>query len=119
MLNIILGSRILLPLSSLSYAVYLVHLIAIAFTYMLEPFPMAFHSKWPLFGHCVVQLVLSYLIGWFFKPGVCLSIQFLAGRVALVSELPVLNIERILKQWKRDVVKSVQDEEREKKQQTM
>jgi hypothetical protein len=31
-------------------------------------------------------------------------LQILAGRVALVAELPVLNIERILKQWKRQKV---------------
>ncbi|KAI6171575.1 Nose resistant to fluoxetine protein 6 [Aphelenchoides bicaudatus] len=85
-LNSVLGSRLLLPLSSLSYSVYLVHLIAIAFTYMWEPFPMWFTSKWPLFGHCLIQLFISYLM---------------AGRVTLVAELPVLHIERILKQWAR------------------
>jgi peptidoglycan/LPS O-acetylase OafA/YrhL len=67
LMNTILGSRILLPLSSLSYSVYLVHLIAIAFTYLLEPFPMIYTSKWPIFGHCVVQLIVSYLMGRFFK----------------------------------------------------
>jgi peptidoglycan/LPS O-acetylase OafA/YrhL len=64
-LNTFLGSRILLPFSSLSYTVYLVHLIAVAFTYMLEPFPMWFGTKWPIFGHCLIQLAISYFMGWF------------------------------------------------------
>lgn len=62
-LNTILSFSLLLPLSILSYSVYLIHMIPVVFTYLLAPFPMQFTSKWQIFGHCAVQLGISYCFG--------------------------------------------------------
>lgn len=61
--------------------VYLVHMVLVVFTYLLVPFPIIYTTKWPIFGHCLVQLILSYLFGI-----IC----------ALLAELPALNLERII-----------------------
>ncbi|KAI6217047.1 Acyltransferase 3 domain-containing protein [Aphelenchoides fujianensis] len=80
-INWCLSMRVLLPLSSLSYSVYLIHFIPITFTYLLEDFPIVYTSQWPLFAHCVVQIIISYAMG---------------ARTALVAEIPAMNIERVL-----------------------
>uniref|UniRef100_A0A9J2P0Z0 Acyltransferase 3 domain-containing protein n=2 Tax=Ascaris TaxID=6251 RepID=A0A9J2P0Z0_ASCLU len=84
--NSILSMKPLLPLSSLCYSVYLVHMVLVVFTYLLVPFPMVYHNKLPIFGHCLAQLALSYVFGTF---------------CAMLSELPALNLERILFQGER------------------
>ncbi|VDK50888.1 unnamed protein product [Anisakis simplex] len=80
-INTILSMKILLPFSSLSYSAYLIHLVLVVLVYLYVPFPMVYHSKIPLFGYCLLQLALSYLFGC-----VC----------AMLSELPALNLERII-----------------------
>ncbi|VDD89281.1 unnamed protein product [Enterobius vermicularis] len=80
-INTILSMKVLLPLSSLCYSVYLFHMIPVVFTYLLVPFPIIYTSKWPIFLHCLAQLVLSYFFGI-----MC----------AMISELPALNLERIV-----------------------
>lgn len=80
-LNAILSFSLLLPLSILSYSVYLIHMIPVVFTYLLAPFPMQFTSKWRIFGHCTIQLAISYCFGV-----LC----------TMIAEMPALNIERIL-----------------------
>lgn len=56
-------------------------MIPVVFTYLLVPFPIIYTSKWPIFLHCLAQLVLSYFFGI-----MC----------AMISELPALNLERIV-----------------------
>lgn len=56
-------------------------MVLVVFTYLLVPFPMVYTTKWPIFGHCIVQLTLSYFFGI-----IC----------ALLAELPALNLERII-----------------------
>uniref|UniRef100_A0A0M3I004 Acyl_transf_3 domain-containing protein n=1 Tax=Ascaris lumbricoides TaxID=6252 RepID=A0A0M3I004_ASCLU len=89
-INYVLSMKLLLPLSTLCYsvlvygfgaAVYLVHVIFVVFTFLLAPFPITYTSKWPIFGHCIVQLLLSYFFGT-----LC----------ALIAELPALNLECII-----------------------
>jgi len=80
-INAILSARFLIPLSNLCYSVYLFHMLPVVFTYLLDTFPMVYRSLWPLFGHVLAQLVMSYFFGL-----IC----------ALFAELPALNIERIL-----------------------
>lgn len=80
-INTVLSHRWLLPLSTLSYSVYLFHMIPVVFTYLLAPFPMIFKWKLRMFAHCVIQLAISYFFGV-----IC----------TMVAELPALNIERIL-----------------------
>ncbi|KAI1727860.1 acyltransferase family domain-containing protein [Ditylenchus destructor] len=80
-LNVLLSWSPLLPLSILSYSVYLIHMIPVVFTYILAPFPMYFTTKWHILAHCVIQLAISYCFGI-----LC----------TFVAELPALNIERIL-----------------------
>uniref|UniRef100_A0A915DY07 Acyltransferase 3 domain-containing protein n=1 Tax=Ditylenchus dipsaci TaxID=166011 RepID=A0A915DY07_9BILA len=80
-LNVILSLPPLLPLSILSYSVYLIHMVPVVFTYILAPFPMYFRTKWTMLGHCVIQLAISYCFGM-----LC----------TMLAELPALNIERIL-----------------------
>uniref|UniRef100_A0AC34RBQ3 Acyltransferase 3 domain-containing protein n=1 Tax=Panagrolaimus sp. JU765 TaxID=591449 RepID=A0AC34RBQ3_9BILA len=79
--NTVLSHRFLLPLSTLSYSVYLFHMIPVVFTYLLAPFPMIFSTKWRMILHCFLQLCISYFFGI-----IC----------TMVAELPALNIERIL-----------------------
>lgn len=55
--------RVLIPLSSLSYSAYLIHMIPVVFTYLIQPFPMIYTTKWTLFVHCLVQLGISYAFG--------------------------------------------------------
>ncbi|KAI6236118.1 Acyltransferase 3 domain-containing protein [Aphelenchoides besseyi] len=81
LINRVLSAWILLPLSSLSYSVYLIHMVPITFTFLLEDFPIVYTSKWPILLHCLVQLIISYVMG---------------ARTALVAELPAMNIERVL-----------------------
>ncbi|VDK69671.1 unnamed protein product [Litomosoides sigmodontis] len=80
-INRVLSMKFFIPLSSLCYSVYLVHMVLVVFTYLLVPFPIVYTTKWQIFGHCVVQLVLSYFFGI-----IC----------ALLAELPALNLERII-----------------------
>ena len=80
-INSILSHRFLLPLSTLSYSVYLFHMIPVVFTYLLAPFPIIFTTKWKMVLHCAIQLAISYFFGI-----IC----------TMVAELPALNIERIL-----------------------
>uniref|UniRef100_A0A915PPK9 Acyltransferase 3 domain-containing protein n=1 Tax=Setaria digitata TaxID=48799 RepID=A0A915PPK9_9BILA len=80
-INTILSIKIFIPLSSLCYSVYLVHMVLVVLTYLLAPFPIVYTTKWPIFAHCFVQLILSYLFGI-----IC----------ALLAELPALNLERII-----------------------
>uniref|UniRef100_A0A0N5AHJ5 Acyl_transf_3 domain-containing protein n=1 Tax=Syphacia muris TaxID=451379 RepID=A0A0N5AHJ5_9BILA len=79
--NTILSLKFLLPLSSLCYSVYLFHMVMVVFTYLLVPFPIIYTSKWPIFLHCFVQLLLSYVLGI---------------SCSMLSELPALNLERIV-----------------------
>lgn len=79
-LNSFLSFRVFLPLSNLSYSVYLIHMSAIAFTYLVSPFPIVYNGKLVLLAHCFVQLVISYLLG---------------GRIAFAVEMPILSIERL------------------------
>uniref|UniRef100_A0A914YY56 Acyltransferase 3 domain-containing protein n=1 Tax=Panagrolaimus superbus TaxID=310955 RepID=A0A914YY56_9BILA len=78
--NTLLSHRFLLPLSTLSYSVYLFHMIPVVFTYLLAPFPIIFGTKWRMIAHCGIQLAISYFFGT-----IC----------TMVAELPALNIERI------------------------
>uniref|UniRef100_A0AAF5Q6L7 Acyltransferase n=2 Tax=Wuchereria bancrofti TaxID=6293 RepID=A0AAF5Q6L7_WUCBA len=96
MINRILSMKLFIPLSSLCYSVYLVHMVLVVFTYLLVPFPIVYTTKWPIFGHCVVQLTLSYFFGI-----IC----------ALLAELPALNLERIIFQHghKNTAVQLVKD----------
>jgi peptidoglycan/LPS O-acetylase OafA/YrhL len=80
-INAFLSMRVLLPLSIMSYSVYLIHMIPVVFTYILAPFPMYFRTKWYMLFHCVIQLTISYFFGM-----LC----------TMVAELPALNIERVL-----------------------
>ncbi|CAD5213208.1 unnamed protein product [Bursaphelenchus okinawaensis] len=80
-LNRFLSCRVFLPLSTLSYSVYLIHMIPVVFTYLVVPFPLHYTAKWRYFIHCFVQLCISYVFG---------------TQCTLMAELPVLNIERIL-----------------------
>lgn len=59
----------------------MVHVVFVVFTYLLAPFPITYTNKWPIFGHCIAQLLLSYFFGT-----LC----------ALIAELPALNLERIV-----------------------
>ncbi|KAL3097359.1 hypothetical protein niasHS_003807 [Heterodera schachtii] len=79
-INWVLSLSPLLPLSVLSYSVYLFHMIPVVFTYMISPFPIHYNSKLFVLAHCVVQLAISYGFGM-----IC----------TLLAELPALNIERI------------------------
>uniref|UniRef100_A0AC34EZC4 Acyltransferase 3 domain-containing protein n=1 Tax=Panagrolaimus sp. ES5 TaxID=591445 RepID=A0AC34EZC4_9BILA len=79
-INTVLSHRFLLPLSTLSYSVYLIHMIPVVFTYLLAPFPIIFGTKWRMIAHCGIQLTISYFFGI-----IC----------TMVAELPALNIERI------------------------
>lgn len=79
--NAILSHRIFIPLSSLCYGVYLIHMLPVLLTYLIEPFPLRWTTQWPLFCHCFFQLCISYTA---------------ALVLAMVVELPVLNIERLL-----------------------
>ncbi|KAI6198377.1 Nose resistant to fluoxetine protein 6 [Aphelenchoides fujianensis] len=79
--NAILSMRALLPLSSLSYSAYLIHMIPVVFTYLIQQFPLVYTTKWTLFVHCLVQLGISYLFGF-----MC----------TMMAEMPALNIERLL-----------------------
>lgn len=56
-------------------------MVLVVFTYLLVPFPIIYTTKWPIFGHCIVQLMLSYFFGL-----IC----------ALLAELPALNLEKII-----------------------
>lgn len=56
-------------------------MVLVVFTYLLVPFPIVYTTKWQIFGHCLIQLVLSYFFGI-----IC----------ALLAELPALNLERII-----------------------
>ncbi|GMT14351.1 hypothetical protein PFISCL1PPCAC_5648, partial [Pristionchus fissidentatus] len=79
--NAILSWKHLLPLSNLCYSVYLIHLIPVVLTYLVTSFPIWYTTKWMIFAHCFVQLVISY---------------FLALLCLLIAEYPALNIERLL-----------------------
>ncbi|KAF1765663.1 hypothetical protein GCK72_005616 [Caenorhabditis remanei] len=79
--NVFLSSNFFLPLANLSFSAYLFHMIPVVLTYMLVPFPIYFNTQIPLFIHCFVQLVITY---------------FFAIICTMVSELPALNIERLL-----------------------
>lgn len=56
-------------------------MIPVVFTYLLVPFPIWFDSQIPIFIHCVVQLLLTYVFAI-----IC----------TLSVEYPALNIERML-----------------------
>jgi hypothetical protein len=73
-------------------------MIAIGFTYLIEPFPMTYHSKLKIFWHCFVQLIVAYAMG---------------ARVALVAELPALHIEKLLLNRKEAEFKPVPLQEEE------
>lgn len=73
--------KLFIPVFIHIFQVYLVHMVLVVFTYLLVPFPIVYTTKWQIFGHCVVQLVLSYFFGI-----IC----------ALLAELPALNLEKII-----------------------
>ncbi|PAV87480.1 hypothetical protein WR25_18616 [Diploscapter pachys] len=79
--NRLLSHYVLLPLSNLCFTAYLFHMIPVVFTYLLVPFPIWFDSQIPIFIHCVVQLLLTYVFAI-----IC----------TLSVEYPALNIERML-----------------------
>uniref|UniRef100_A0A183BMS4 Acyl_transf_3 domain-containing protein n=1 Tax=Globodera pallida TaxID=36090 RepID=A0A183BMS4_GLOPA len=87
-INWVLSLSPFLPLSVLSYSVYLFHMIPVVFTYMISPFPIHYKSKFYVLIHCVIQLAISYGFGM-----IC----------TLLAELPALNIERILLSPKREL----------------
>lgn len=71
----------LMCFNNISLQAYLFHMIPVVLTYMLVPFPIYFNSQIPLFIHCFVQLLITYVF---------------AVICSMVSELPALNIERLL-----------------------
>ncbi|CAD6196949.1 unnamed protein product [Caenorhabditis auriculariae] len=80
-INTFLSSNWFLPLSNLSFSAYLFHMIPVVLTYMLVPFPIYFNWQLPLFVHCFVQLLITYVMAI-----IC----------TMVAEYPSLNIERLL-----------------------
>ncbi|CAI5442969.1 unnamed protein product [Caenorhabditis angaria] len=80
-INAILSSNLFLPLANMSFSAYLFHMIPVVLTYMLIPFPIYYNSQFPLFVHCFIQLIITYVFAI-----IC----------SMVSELPALNIERLL-----------------------
>lgn len=79
-LNTVLSWPPLLPFSILSYSVYLIHMIPVVFTYIVDDFPIVYTSKLYILRHCAVALLISYLFGTW---------------CTMLAELPALNIERI------------------------
>uniref|UniRef100_A0A0N5AKH1 Acyl_transf_3 domain-containing protein n=1 Tax=Syphacia muris TaxID=451379 RepID=A0A0N5AKH1_9BILA len=78
--NRILSWPPFLPLSSLCYSVYLIHLMIIFATFLFSPFPMIFVSKLPIYLFAVFQLIFSYAAGFL---------------ISMFAEFPAMNLERI------------------------
>ncbi|KHN83367.1 Nose resistant to fluoxetine protein 6 [Toxocara canis] len=83
-LNAILSARVFLPLSTLCYSVYLIHLVMVFAVFLLVPFPITYTGKLPILIFCLAQLALSFFSALF---------------ITMLSEFPVLNIEKVLLQW--------------------
>jgi hypothetical protein len=84
---------------------------AIAFTYLISPFPLVYTGMWPLLAHCAVQLFISYILG---KNPCCLFkfVRSLGGRIAFVAEMPAIAIERLfLNRRNRTELKPVEKQE--------
>lgn len=60
LLNRLLSHRVFVPLSTLSYAVYLFHFVAILLTYMWGLHPARYIGVLPILPVCMVQLAMSY-----------------------------------------------------------
>uniref|UniRef100_A0A914D4P7 Acyltransferase 3 domain-containing protein n=1 Tax=Acrobeloides nanus TaxID=290746 RepID=A0A914D4P7_9BILA len=83
--NKILSLKLWMPLSSISYSIYLVHVVPITFTFLLDQFPMTYTDKWHIAFHYLVQLSLSIAIGFI---------------VTMSVEIPFRNLERIFSKKK-------------------
>uniref|UniRef100_A0A914DD94 Acyltransferase 3 domain-containing protein n=1 Tax=Acrobeloides nanus TaxID=290746 RepID=A0A914DD94_9BILA len=83
--NKILSLKLWMPLSSISYSVYLIHVVPITFTFLLDQFPMTYTDKWHIAFHYLVQLSLSIAIGFI---------------VTMSVEIPFRNLERIFSKKK-------------------
>uniref|UniRef100_A0A914D4Z1 Acyltransferase 3 domain-containing protein n=1 Tax=Acrobeloides nanus TaxID=290746 RepID=A0A914D4Z1_9BILA len=83
--NKILSLKLWMPLSSISYSVYLVHVVPITFTFLLDQFPMTYTDKWHIAFHYLVQLSLSIAIGLI---------------VTMSVDIPFRNLERIFSKKK-------------------
>uniref|UniRef100_A0A915AWV9 Acyltransferase 3 domain-containing protein n=2 Tax=Parascaris univalens TaxID=6257 RepID=A0A915AWV9_PARUN len=95
--NRLLSFPIFIPLSALCYSVYLSHMPIVFATFLQLPFPYKYVGKIPLLMHCVVRLFLAYILGL---------------QCSLLSELPAINVERILLARKRsEQVKSISHNE--------
>uniref|UniRef100_A0A914WRK0 Acyltransferase 3 domain-containing protein n=1 Tax=Plectus sambesii TaxID=2011161 RepID=A0A914WRK0_9BILA len=79
--NALLSHRCFIPLSSLCYGVYLFHMLPVLLTFLIETFPLRWTTQWPLFCHCFFQLCFAYVTAFI---------------LAMIVELPVLNIEKLL-----------------------
>uniref|UniRef100_A0A0N5AVL3 Acyl_transf_3 domain-containing protein n=1 Tax=Syphacia muris TaxID=451379 RepID=A0A0N5AVL3_9BILA len=79
-INDLLSFRYFVPLSSLCYSVYLMHLLIVFAIFMWSPFPIIFSSKVPILLMALPQLVLSYLA---------------AAMISMYAEFPALNLEKL------------------------
>ncbi|VDN60190.1 unnamed protein product [Dracunculus medinensis] len=93
-INSFFSLKIFLPLSSLSYSVYLSHMPVIFGSFMQMTFPIIFSSNIILICHCLMSLILSYILGL---------------QCSLLSEFPAMNIEKILFQPSRNDAKIYED----------
>ncbi|VDM46285.1 unnamed protein product [Toxocara canis] len=80
-INRFLSHSVFIPLSALCYSVYLSHMPVIFATFLQLPFPYEYTGKIPIILHCIIRLILSYALGL---------------QCSLLSELPAVNIERVL-----------------------
>ncbi|MFH4984096.1 hypothetical protein AB6A40_010805 [Gnathostoma spinigerum] len=80
-LNRFLKAKFFIPLSSLSYNIYLWHMPWIYALFTLLPFPITYRSHFPLFVLTTIALVLSCLVAFIFS---------------LMAEIPAINLEKIL-----------------------
>uniref|UniRef100_A0A915AN52 Acyltransferase 3 domain-containing protein n=1 Tax=Parascaris univalens TaxID=6257 RepID=A0A915AN52_PARUN len=58
-MNTLLSARIFLPLSSMCYSVYLIHLVMVFAVFLWVPFPITYTGKLPILILCLGQLLLS------------------------------------------------------------
>ncbi|VDK47656.1 unnamed protein product [Anisakis simplex] len=80
--NTFLSFRVFIPLSNLSYSVYLSHMPVIFATYLQLKFPHEYRGVVSmLIPQCFVRLLMAYVLGL---------------QCALLSEMPAINIEKIL-----------------------
>uniref|UniRef100_F1KZY2 Nose resistant to fluoxetine protein 6 n=1 Tax=Ascaris suum TaxID=6253 RepID=F1KZY2_ASCSU len=82
--NTLLSARVFLPLSSLCYSVYLIHLVMVFAVFLWVPSPITYTGKLPILMLCLGQLALSF---------------FSALPITMLTEFPALNIEKILLRW--------------------